>query len=69
MATNKVSPDRRVWLNRTQLAERVGRSRQTIWRWQQQGMLPKPNGYDPHGNSLWLVETIDEFLKGGAKAA
>ena len=57
------------WNNRTQFAERAGRHRQTVWRWEREGLLPDPDGYDPYGNKLWRDSTIDKFLAGGAKAA
>jgi len=66
----KVIPARyRIWLNRSQVAECVGRSRQTIWCWDRAGILPKPDGRDPFGNPLWRDSTIDAFLSGARGAA
>lgn len=57
------------WNSRTQFAERAGKHRQTLWRWERAGILPKPDGRDPFGNPLWRDSTIDNFLSGGAQAA
>ena len=57
------------WNNRVQFAERAGRHRQTIWRWEREGLLPDPDGHDPYGNKLWRSSTIDSFLAGNSEAA
>lgn len=57
------------WNSRTQFAARVGKHRQTIWRWDRAGILPKPDGRDPFGNPLWRDSTIDAFVTGNKSAA
>jgi predicted DNA-binding transcriptional regulator AlpA len=65
----KPTLDRRAWLNRSQVAERIGRSRQTVWRWRRDGLLPDPDGTDPFGHQLWLASTVDSFLAANKEAA
>lgn len=57
------------WNSRTQFADRARKTRQTLWRWQQAGLLPDPDGHDPFGNPLWRDSTIDSFLAGEPEAA
>lgn len=57
------------WNSRSQFGERAGKSRQTLWRWERAGILPRPDGHDPFGRSLWRDSTIDAFLTGEQSAA
>ncbi len=55
--------------NRTQFGERLNKSRQTIWRWERDALLPPPDGHDPYGNPLWLDSTIKHFVASKPTAA
>lgn len=51
-------------LRRTQVADRVGVHKQTIWRWVKQGAFPKPFYLNEHKKvAVWDEATIDNWLE------
>ena len=47
-------------LRPNELAEKLGVSRTTLWRWERQGLLPPRVSVGPNTRG-WLAETIDRF--------
>jgi predicted DNA-binding transcriptional regulator AlpA len=48
-------------LNIQQLAQKIGKSRRTVWRWVKKGWLPEP--LYPNGWPVWDSEAVQKRLE------
>jgi prophage regulatory protein len=58
----------RVYAQDTHLAARYSVSRATIWRWVQDGRIPKPVKLSP-GCTRWRLADLEKFEQGEQKRA
>lgn len=49
------------WCTDVQLAKRFGVSRATIWRWSEEGKLPKPSRLFGSRSVRWRLSDIEEL--------
>jgi prophage regulatory protein len=52
-------------IRQDELAERLGVTRVTLWRWCRQGLLPKPLQLGPNTTG-WTVQEIDAWIQARA---
>lgn len=55
------------YLSDTQLAQRYGVHRTTVWRWVQKGDFPKPVKLSP-GCTRWMSDAVDQWDEKRAEA-
>jgi len=48
----------KIWLTDTDMAERRGTGRVTVWRHAQQGLIPRPHKIGP-GTSRWYLPEVE----------